>query len=109
MKGEEIFDFVERAKFLEDKRQGGQGFSEEESIEYNKIVSRKVLFSLEDIKEYHNYVRKLLRNVSEIKSDLLERFKESSSIGGYNIIKEIVEEVCDNNLYLKGFWGKSRN
>jgi hypothetical protein len=106
MRGEEIFAVVERTNELEDKRLNG-GMSEKEVIEYNNIKRKTQLFSIDDFKEYHNYVRKLLKNVAEIEKELLKQFSEVCSPGSLKVIEEIVKDVCGSNLYMKGFWGRT--
>tara|TARA_Y100000034_G_scaffold135398_1_gene207176 strand:+ start:857 stop:1180 length:324 start_codon:yes stop_codon:yes gene_type:complete len=107
MRGEEVYEIVEKTKDFEDRLENKEQMSEEEIINYNNLKTGKVLFSLEDIKEYHEHVRKLLRNVAEIEKELLKQFSDVCSPGSYKVIKEIVEEVCGDGLYLKGMWGKS--
>lgn len=100
MKGENLFNFMDRIKVLEDKKISNK-LSEREVIELNNLANGARLFSLNELKDYHKYIRALLRNSSELKEDLLKRFKEVCSDESYDLIKDVVENVCDNNLFIK--------
>lgn len=100
MKGENLFNFVERIKFLEGRKYVGK-LLESEAYELNNLIKGAKLFSLQELKDYHSYVRILLGNSAEIKEELLERFKEVCSDESFEMIKDIVERVCERNIFIK--------
>lgn len=104
MDGEELFKSVELMRDLDVKRNSGNSLSESEVLDYMKAKNKTKILSIEDIKNYHDYVRVILKNVNELKLDLLTRFGEVCSPNSLDLIKGVIEETFDTNLYLKDMW-----
>ncbi|MDP4039204.1 MAG: hypothetical protein Q8P57_01330 [Candidatus Pacearchaeota archaeon] len=100
MSGENLFYTLERIKELEAK---GKNAKEEEIIEYIEMTENPKIYSLEDLKQYHEYVRKIILNTQEVQDKLLSELNKISSPSSFEQIKEIVTRICERDIFTDNY------
>ncbi len=92
IRGMEIHNSLERIKTLDFKAKNG-GVSEPESREHQELASQFAILSLEDLKEYHDFMISIVEEGHVKKERLIERIKTIGTPNVQQVLQKVIEDV----------------